>query len=242
MSMEPERSKQRGTSRARWLIRVLLAAAMVFLGAAALQLLKRSGWIEPALSWMNGLGVWAPVMFIILYVLAAIFFVPASMLTVGAGVLFGFLSGSIYVCIAGMISAAISFLISRHVGRGWITHRVEGHPKFKALDEAVARDGWKIVVLSRVTPGLPFSVSNYAFGLTGISMRAYLLASLAMIPNMCVFVYFGTLIGDVSGLRAGPPIPMWGKVVLASMAMFTLACIARFARRAWLAASRTGAR
>jgi len=199
--------------------------------------LKNSGLIEQSLAWLDGLGVWAPVAFIVIYVVAVLAFVPASILTLSAGILFGLVRGGVYVLTAAIISATLCFLISRHFGRRWIAHKLENHPRFKALDDAVAHQGWKIVALVRLGPGFPFSVSNYAFGLTRVPLWQYVIASLTMIPGTMMYVYFGTLIGDVSGIKKGAPLPTGLKLCIAGAAVLITIYITRFARRAIKAAS-----
>ena len=171
---------------ARTILRgLLLLLALVGL-FFALRWLKGSGLIERALDWIKDLGPWGPVVFIIIFIVAVMLFVPASVFTLGAGFVFGMAWGSVYVLVAAAIAANLTFLIARHFARDWVTRRLGAQPRFKALDEAVAREGWKIVALVRLAPIFPFSVSCYAFGLTRIPLWKYFLASMAMIPSALI--------------------------------------------------------
>ena len=162
------------------------------------ELLKR------ALDWISGLGVWGPVAFVVIYVLACVLFIPGSILTLGAGVLFGVLRGFIFVSVASTLGASAAFLAGRYLAREWVSKKIEGNAKFKAIDEAVAREGWKIVGLTRLSPVFPFNLLNYAFGLTKVSLRDYFFASwIGMMPGTVMYVYLGSLAGDLASLGAG---------------------------------------
>ena len=148
---------------------------------------------------IRGLGALAPVLFIILYILGAILFVPGSVLTIGAGVLFGLLWGSIYVSIGATIGATAAFLIGRYLARDWVRRQLEGNRKFGAIDDAVGREGWKIVLLTRLSPVFPFNLLNYAFGLTAVTLRDYLLATwIGIMPGSVLYVYLGSLGGNLA--------------------------------------------
>jgi uncharacterized membrane protein YdjX (TVP38/TMEM64 family) len=148
---------------------------------------------------IRGLGALAPVLFIILYILGAILFVPGSVLTIGAGVLFGLLWGSIYVSIGATIGATAAFLIGRYLARDWVRRQLEGNRKFAAIDQAVGREGWKIVLLTRLSPVFPFNLLNYAFGLTAVTLRDYALATwVGIMPGTVLYVYLGSLGGNLA--------------------------------------------
>jgi len=148
---------------------------------------------------IRDLGALAPVLFIILYIVGAILFVPGSVLTIGGGVLFGLLWGSVYVSIGATIGATAAFLIGRYLARDWVRAQLEGNRKFVAIDEAVGREGWKIVLLTRLSPVFPFNLLNYAFGLTAVKLRDYFLATwIGIIPGTVLYVYLGSLGGSLA--------------------------------------------
>ena len=121
-------------------------------------------------------------------------FLPGSILTLGAGALFGVVKGSILVSISATLGATAAFLVGRYLARDWVAKKIEGNSKFSAIDQAVAREGWKIVGLVRLSPVFPFSLLNYAFGLTRVSLRDYMLASwIGMMPGTVMYVYIGSL-------------------------------------------------
>jgi len=185
-----------GGSR-RWLkvvVAVLLVAALVW-GLYYFKipsLLRRQ--LARGLDWVANLGWWGPFVFLILYVLACVCFIPGSVLTLGAGALFGVIKGTIMVSISATLGATAAFLVGRYLARDWVARKIEKNPKFGAIDKAVAEDGWKIVLLTRLSPVFPFNLLNYAFGLTRIRLRDYVLASwIGTLPGTVLYVYIGSL-------------------------------------------------
>lgn len=173
------------------LLLAVLLVAMHFLG---IQDLLRS-----ALDWVGGLGAWGMAIFVLLYILATVLFLPGSILTLGAGALFGVFKGAILVSISATLGATAAFLVGRYLARDWVAKRISGNPRFQAVDQAVAREGWKIVGLTRLSPVFPFNLLNYAFGVTKVSLRDYFWATwVGMIPGGVMYVYLGSLAGDLA--------------------------------------------
>ena len=214
----------------------LVAAAMalvvlVALGRAA------GGYIQPFAQWVDGLGFWGPAVFILGYAIAVVAFVPASLLTLGAGAIFGIVHGVIYVFVAATIGSCLAFLVSRYLARSAVEKKLEGKPKFSAIDRAVAAEGLKIVFLLRLTPAVPFNLLNYALGLTRVQFTDYAIASVGMLPGTLLYVYSGKLAGDVATLAGNPAIARgWGYYSLLALGLAaTLAVtmvVTRSARRA----------
>jgi uncharacterized membrane protein YdjX (TVP38/TMEM64 family) len=151
--------------------------------------------------WIESLGVLGPAVFILIYIAACVLFIPGSLLTLGAGIVFGVIRGTIFVMIGATLGAMAAFLAGRYLARDWVATRIAGNSRFKAIDDAVAREGWKIVGLTRLSPILPFTVLNYAFGVTRVSLRDYFCASLiGMLPGTLMYVYVGSLLGDLGSL------------------------------------------
>ena len=160
--------------------------------------------LQSTLQWIDNLGPWGPLTYIIIYILAAVLLISGAILTLGAGVIFGVVKGSIFVSIASTLAATAAFLIGRYFARGWVAKQIESQPKFRAIDEAVAQEGWKIVGLTRLSPIFPFVFLNYAFGITQVSLRDYFFASwIGMMPGTVMYVYIGSLAKDLATLGAG---------------------------------------
>lgn len=183
----------------------LAAAAIVFAGliVAAKYLGLQEG-IRRVLQWIHDLGPAAPLAYIAFYAISCVFAIPGSVLTLAGGFLFGIGFGTVYVSIGATLGATLAFLVGRYLLRGWIVEKVGNNPKFKALDEAVGREGWKMVMLVRLCPLFPFPVTNYGFGITRITLGEYVLASwIGMLPAMVVLVYIGSLASSLANLGAG---------------------------------------
>ncbi|MDX2271804.1 MAG: TVP38/TMEM64 family protein [Cyanobacteriota bacterium] len=162
--------------------------------------------LKNALAWVEDLGPLAPIIFMVIYVLATVLFIPASVLTLGAGSVFGVLLGAFYVVIAATIGANLAFLIGRYVARERVAKMIEGNRKFQAIDQAVGREGWKIIGLIRLSPAFPFNVLNYALGVTKVSFVDNLIGTFGIIPGTFMYVYIGSLLGDVAVGSATPPV------------------------------------
>lgn len=154
--------------------------------------------LQSLLIWVKSLGVFGPIAFIAIYNLATLLFVPGSILTIGGGVLFGLVWGSLYVVVAATLGATLAFLMGRYLLRAWVAKQIERNAKFKAIDEAVGKEGWKIVLLTRLSPVFPFNFLNYAFGVTKVSLKDYVLGSFGIIPGTVLYVYIGSLAGNLA--------------------------------------------
>jgi len=154
--------------------------------------------LQNALTWVESLGSIAPIAFIALYNVATVLLIPGSLLTLGSGVLFGLVWGSVYVFFAATLGATLAFWLGRTVARDWVSKKISAYPKFAAIDTAVAKEGFKIVFLTRLSPLFPFNILNYAFGITQVSLKDYVLGSVGMIPGTILYVYIGSLIGSVA--------------------------------------------
>lgn len=172
-------------------------AVALILGALILVLPDARPLLIESLSWIDSLGGVGWAIFILIYILATILFIPGSILTLGAGFLWGVFWGTVIVSIASILGASAAFLLGRYLARDRIRKKVKSE-KFRALDKAVAREGWKVVLLTRLSPILPFNALNYSYSLTGVSFRHYFWASwIGMLPWTIVYVYIGSLASDI---------------------------------------------
>lgn len=160
--------------------------------------------LQNALQWVDSLGVGGGLAFIAIYILATIAFLPGSILTLGAGVVFGVALGSLYVFIGATLGAIAAFWVGRYLARNWVRQKIEKNPNFAAIDGAVAEEGFKIVLLTRLSPIFPFNLLNYAFGITGVSLKDYALGSVGMLPGTVMYVYIGSLAGNLARIGTAP--------------------------------------
>ena len=154
--------------------------------------------LQNALQWINSLGAIGGIVFIGIYIIATLAFLPAALLTLGAGVIFGVTWGSIYVFIGATLGAIAAFLVGRYLAQGWVKEKISSYKKFAIIDKAVSKEGLKIVLLVRLSPLFPFNLLNYAFGITSVSFQDYLIGSVGMIPGTIMYVYLGSLVGDIA--------------------------------------------
>jgi uncharacterized membrane protein YdjX (TVP38/TMEM64 family) len=194
------------------LIIILLVVAALVIAAEFFDV--KQG-IRDMLAWISGLGAMAPLIFIGLYIIVCILMLPGFILTLGAGVLLGVVKGSVAVSIGSTLGATCAFLIGRYLARDWVSGKISGNEKFKAIDDAVARQGWKIVFLTRLSPVFPYNLLNYAYGLTKVSLKHYFFASwIGMIPVTIMYVYIGSLAGDLAKVGSGERIRTTGEWIM----------------------------
>jgi uncharacterized membrane protein YdjX (TVP38/TMEM64 family) len=156
------------------------------------------------LRWTSQLGMWGPIVLGLIYIAATVAMLPGLILTMGAGAVFGLGVGVVTVSISSTLGATAAFVIGRTVARGWVADKLAARPAFKAIDDAVGQQGLRVVLLTRLSPVFPFNLLNYAFGLTGVPLGKYVLGSWAgMIPGTIMYVYIGSVIGDLSRVAAG---------------------------------------
>ena len=185
------------SKKVKWTFWILVIAALL----AAARIFNVQEILRTSLDWIRGLGHLGIVLFILIYVLACVFFLPGSVLTLGAGAIFGVVKGSAIVSLASTLGAAGAFMIGRYLVRDWVEAKIADNTKFMAVDDVVAKEGWKIVGLTRLSPIFPFNLLNYVYGVTKVPLRDYVLASwLGMMPGTVMYVYIGSLAGDVAAL------------------------------------------
>jgi len=185
------------------LLKALAALAVIVL----IVLLGRqaAGLLPELIERVSRMGASGYLAFIGIYLLGAVLLIPGSLLTLAAGALFGLLRGTLLVLLAATLGGATAFLIARYAARSMVERRI-GAGRLGAVDRALARKGFKIVLLLRLTPLVPYNVLNYSLGLTGVRFRDYLLASVGMLPGTLLYVYYGKVAGEVAALAGGEPV------------------------------------
>lgn len=178
---------------------IALLVGMVVVVAVLLTLGKQvAGYLPQFAEWVESLGVWGPVAFIVGYAVATVAFVPGSVLTLAAGGIFGLWKGTGLVLVGATLGATLAFLVSRYGARGWVETRIRGNQRFEAIDRAVGKDGFKVVTLLRLSPVFPFNLLNYALGLTQVRLGHYVAACLGMLPGTFLYVYYGFTAGSLA--------------------------------------------
>ncbi|HVT02140.1 MAG TPA: TVP38/TMEM64 family protein [Thermoanaerobaculia bacterium] len=194
---DPVPSEKKGLPIVKIVVGVLILAGIIVL----FRVLPVADWLKQFQAYVKDLGAVGYVVYALVYALCCILFVPASVLTLGAGAIFGLVAGTIVVVLGATLGATLSFLLARTVMRKKIEGMTSGNAKFQALDKAIAKEGAKIVFLIRLSPVFPFTYINYGFGLTGVKTVPYILATLfGIIPGTFAFVYIGNA---AAGAAAG---------------------------------------
>jgi len=184
-------------------VRLVLLGCLLVVGTVAAWWFRDR--IGPALEWVHAFGFWGLVILGAAYLPSALFaFPPALLLTIAAGAFYDVIPATIAISLGSTLAATCAFLLGRTLARGWVEARMERQPLFKALDAAVAENAFKIVLLTRLSPLLPFVVLNYAYGLTKVKLRDFVLASwIGMLPGTLLYIYIGSTIGSAAALAGG---------------------------------------
>jgi len=213
-------------------IKIIIVLAVIAALVAAAKVFDLEQGFRDTLAWISGLGPVGPLIFIALYIVVCVLLLPGSIPTLGAGVVFGVVKGSVAVSIGSTLGATCAFLIGRYLARNWVSGKIAGNEKFKAIDEAVGREGWKIVLLTRLSPVFPFNLLNYAFGLTKVSLKHYFAASwVGMIPGTIMYVYIGSLAGDLAKLGTGERTRTTGEWILYGVGLLATLAVTVFVTR-----------
>lgn len=193
---------------------IVLVVVLAVIVAAAVTL-PLGEWSEQLVAWIRGAGMAGVAVYAAAYILSALLMLPGSILTFGAGFAYGPVFGTLLVSPVSVVAATLAFLLGRTVARGWVANRVERDPRFAAIDAAIGRQGFRVVALLRLTPVFPFSILNYALGLTQVRLRDYVLGSfVGMLPATFMYVYLGSLITNVGALTSGSASGGLGRQVL----------------------------
>ncbi len=172
----------------RILLAIIIIAVIVWVGISYRDQLN----LQNIQTTVQGFGMWAPVIFILIYIVATVAFLPGLIVTLAGGLLFGPIWGVVYNLIGAVIGASIAFLISRYLASDWVANKTGG--RLKKLIDGVNNEGWRFVAIVRLVPVLPFNLLNYALGLTRIPAWEYIIASAVfMLPGTIAYTYVGSL-------------------------------------------------
>ena len=155
--------------------------------------------------WLEQLGFWAPLVYVLLYAVSPVFLLPASPLSLLGGAVFGPLVGSVLTLVGATAGASLAFLVARHVAGDSVRKRAGG--RLDQVMHGVEDEGWRFVVLMRLVPLVPFNLLNYAFGLTRVRFGHYVAATaVAIIPGVVAYNWLGhagrgALAGDAGAIK-----------------------------------------
>ncbi|MCF6150313.1 MAG: TVP38/TMEM64 family protein [Candidatus Kuenenia sp.] len=171
------------------IIRIIMFIFLIA-GIVTVVIYRRQFDITVLESWLADAGIMAPLLFIGIYVISTVLFLPGSVLTIAGGVLFGPVWGTFYSLTGATIGAIMSFLIARYLASEFVARKTGG--RLRKLIEGVEAEGWRFVALVRLTPLFPFNLMNYALGLTRIRLLYYIVTSyFCMLPGAVAYTYLG---------------------------------------------------
>ena len=220
----------------RW-VRLLGGVALISLAVEAAVALPARQWLADVVAWLHGAGAWGALAYAGVYISVTALLLPGSILTAGAGFAYGPLYGTLLVSPVSVVAASVAFILGRTLFREWVAGRAAADPRLRAVDTAIRTQGFRIVLLLRLSPLFPFSVLNYALGLTSVGLRDYVLASfIGMLPATFLYVYLGSLARSVADLSQTSADGATARIVLSAMGLLATAAvtivITRMARRA----------
>jgi len=217
--------------------KVLVTVGAVIVLASAAYFFPMVPALEHVSAWLGGLGVIGAALFAVLIAVSSLCLLPASPFIIAASAVFGFSLGLLTSALGIIFGAASGYFLSRLFLRKDVADQLKGRPTFKAIDQAIAEEGWKIVLLLRLCP-IPFGLANYLYGLTAIPFLPYLITTfLGAIPGLLLFSHLGS--AGKAGLQAlasgnlnkgGGEIALLGLSLAATIVLVVL--LPRIARRA----------
>ena len=205
----------------KW-IKILILISVIVAIILTPRIFPVQSWLQSFAHWVQGAGWMGLFAFFLVYVLATALGLPATPLTLAAGMIYGPLWGTLLVSPSSVAGATLAFALGRTLMRGWVQRRLRGNPRLAALDEAVGQEGWRLVAMLRLSPLFPFSLMNYALGGTRIGTLSYVLASwIAMLPATFLYVSLGAAAGSALGIGGKVPLNPWllGIGMLATLAV-----------------------
>ena len=176
---------------------------LLFVGGMLLviTMLPVGNWLSAMTTWIESHRTFAWIIYIAAYTAASILIIPGTILTLAAGFIFGIPTGIFLVSVGSLTGAVSAFIVGRFLARDWVSQRIKNFPSFKILDRVTRHKGFVLVLLTRLSPLLPFNLLNYAFGLTAVRFRDYVLASwIGMAPAIVLYVYIGSVAENLSQL------------------------------------------
>jgi len=186
------------------IIRLIVVIGILIALFLTMKFMPVQQWLRNFNDWVGQMGVVGIFIFIIVYAVATVLLAPGSVLTIGAGFAFGLWKGFVAVSAGSTLGAALAFLVARFIARDKIEAIAQRNEKFRRIDNAIGKQGAKLILLLRLSPIIPFNLSNYFYGLTAVKFWPYVLASwIGMMPGTFLYVYIGTAGKAAASAAAG---------------------------------------
>lgn len=176
--------------------RAVAIALPIILGLAVGRLI--SPWLPQFATWVHTMGVWAPVVYVLAYIVVVILMMPAFLLIMAGGAVFGVVKGTVLALTGAVIGGTCAFIIGRYFARDLVARRVAKNTTLSALDRVIGEDGLKLVFLLRLSPAVPFVLTNYALGVTRVRVNHFVFGTFGLLPIVATYAAYG------SASSAGP--------------------------------------
>jgi uncharacterized membrane protein YdjX (TVP38/TMEM64 family) len=178
---------------------IIISILFVALGVALLMYFDVHEDVLQLLDWLDSLGIWGPLLFIMIMMLVVMLVLPGVMFTAGAGFVFGLVEGTVYVVVGTTLGAGLAFLIARYLFGDRASQFVLRRARLRLVSEELTPHGWKIVLLTRLVPFFPYKLSNYFFGLTQFSLRGFMGGTfVGIIPLSLHNVWLGSIAAGIT--------------------------------------------
>jgi len=210
--------EQLATKKRAW--KPLIFLALLVAAIAAVRLSGATQYLQQdkLRALIDSAGAWAPAIYMLIYAVAPVLFLPGLPITIVGGILFGPFWGVVYTITSSTIGASLAFLVARYVARDWVAAKLIGS-KWEKLDREVAKHGWKVVAFTRLIPAFPFNLLNYAFGLTKIPFVPYVVTTfICMLPACIAFIVFSSSLLELIRGKISPAFLLGiGLIVIVSL-------------------------
>ncbi len=181
---------EKGKNDFKKIIAVVLVAIIFLVVAKYTGFLSFVTNVEAMQSYFHGLGIVGYITYILIYIVVAVFMLPASVTTIVAGIVFGPILGAILALVGATIGATISFIISKYIARDFICRKFEGNPIFEKVEKGVKENGTSFLILTRLVPIFPYNVQNYAYGITSMNVATYTIVTfICMAPGAFIYAF-----------------------------------------------------
>jgi uncharacterized membrane protein YdjX (TVP38/TMEM64 family) len=185
-------------------LRVIALAVFILALLITLVFLPLGEWLDAAAQWNNVHPIAGAVIYLLASVVSAVLFLPGTLIAMSGGYLYGMPLGLAMAALGGALGSIAAFMNGRLFGRSWAVGMLEGHPRLQALDKALNEQSFVIVMLTRLSLVIPYSVLNYLYSVTGVKKVPYMLASaIGLIPLMGLWAYVGTLAKNFDDILSG---------------------------------------
>jgi uncharacterized membrane protein YdjX (TVP38/TMEM64 family) len=181
-------------------------------------------------AWVNTLGPWAPLAFVVAYMAAAVLMLPAFLLTMAGGAVFGIVNGALLVLLGATLGGVCAFLLGRTILRDWVAKQVAKNATLAVVDRVIGQDGLRLMMLIRLSGAVPFVLTNYALGVTTVRLRDFTIAMLGMTPTILAFATFGQ--AGVQSATGEATMPTWVLALGIGATVLLAVLLTRIAQRA----------